>query len=177
MDTHPDAPGIAGTLHQSLRAELEAARQAFDTLLATLAPDDWSAPSANPSWTNGEVLWHITVYLFMIPGQLELLRHGAWPDMSQVSADELNDANVDDTRQGARAHSLASIAAAYAEGQAATLAALDTVRDDEWPLGARMADMGPTFTGEYRTIEGLFRYHARHLAEHAAQLNPSAARR
>jgi hypothetical protein len=149
---------------------LEATRQAFAALLASLTDADWNAPSANPAWTNGELLWHITGYLFIIPEQLELLRRGAWLDMSQLSADELNRGNVEEARQGAQAHTLVSLAQAYADGHAATLAALHTVRDDEWAMGARMPDMGPTFSGEYRTIEALFRYHARHFAEHAAQI-------
>jgi hypothetical protein len=87
-------------------------------------------------------------------------------------ADELNRGNEHETRVAAQAHTFSSIAQTYEEGHAATLAALSSVRDDEWPIGVRMPDMGPTFTGEYRTIEALFRYHARHFAEHAAQVSP-----
>ena len=170
MDPSAISPSGEGPLHQALRAELEASRQAFHALLATLAPADWTRPSLNPAWTIGEVLWHIAGYLFLIPQQLVWLQTGTFPDQSQRSADELNRGNVQQTRAGAKAQTLISIAQAYEEGHALTLAALRRVRDDEWPIGVRMADMGPTFTGEYRTIETLFRYHARHFAEHAAQI-------
>jgi len=33
-----------GPLHLALRAELEATRQAFQALLATLTPEDWYRP-------------------------------------------------------------------------------------------------------------------------------------
>jgi hypothetical protein len=82
----------------------------------------------------------------------------------------LNQGNESDTRAAARAQTFHSIAQTYEDGHALTLAALDSVRDYEWEYGVQMADMGPTFTGEYRTIEALFRYYARHFAEHAAQI-------
>jgi uncharacterized protein (TIGR03083 family) len=158
------------SLHLALRAELETVRQAFQALLATLGPEDWDHPSLNPAWTIGEVLWHITGYLFMIPQQLMLLQTGTFPDQTKLSAESLNRGNVRQTRAGAQAQTFSTIAQVYDQGHAATLAALQRVRDDEWQIGVRMPDMGPTFTGEYRTIEALFRYHARHFAEHAAQI-------
>lgn len=159
-----------GPLRQALRAELETTRQAFYALLAALTPEDWQRPSLNPAWTTGEILTHITGYLFIIPSQLVLLQTRTFPDLTQESADALNDDNVRQTREDAQAQSLSSIAQTYETAHAATLAALVTVRNDEWQLGAQMPDMGPTFSGEYRTIEGLFRYHARHFAEHVAQV-------
>jgi len=177
MDPSAISPPAEGALHYVLHAELEATRQAFHILLDSLAPADWTRPSLNPAWTIGEVLWHITGYLFMIPQQLMWLQTGTFPDQSQWSADDLNRGNVKQTRAGAQAQTLGTIAQAYEEGHARTLAALRSVCDDEWPIGVRMVDMGSTFTGEYRTIERLFRYHARHFAEHAAQIpNGSVAR-
>jgi hypothetical protein len=161
---------VAGPLHDTLRAELEATRRAFHALLAALAPEDWDRPSLNEAWTTGEVLWHITCYLFMIPEQLAWLQAGTFPDMTGESADELNSGNISQTRAGAQAHTFDTIARTYEDGHAITLAALARVRDDEWQRGVRLPDMGPTFTGEYRTIEALFRYHVRHFAEHAAQI-------
>ncbi len=165
MNVPADSP-----LHQSLRAELEATRQAFHTVLGSLSREDWERPSLNPAWTIGEVLTHITGPLFIIPEQLALLRTQTFPDLTHESADTLNEENVGDTRQRAQGESLISISQTYETGHAAALAALMTVHDEEWQLGARMPDMGPTFSGEYRTIEGLFRYHARHFAEHIAEI-------
>ena len=163
-------PHTESALHRALRAELEATRQAFHALLAALAPADWDRLSLNPRWTIGEVLWHITLYLEIIPQQLVWLQTHSFPDPFNGSADELNEGNVEQTRAGAQEQTFASIGQAYEAGHAATLAALGTVRDHEWSIGVRMPDMGPTFTGEFRTIEALFRYHARHFAEHAAQI-------
>ena len=162
-------------LHQALSSELEATRQAFFALVATLTPADWTHPSANPAWTIGEVLWHITGYLFLIPQQLIWLQTGTFPDLTQRSAEDLNRGNVHQTRAGAQHQTLTSIVQAYEEGHAATLAALQSVRDDEWQIGIRMPDMGPSFRDEYRTIEALFRYHARHFGEHVAQIPTSMA--
>ena len=157
-------------MHQTLAAELEATRQAFHALVAALTPADWIRPSANPAWTIGEVLWHITGYLFMIPQQLVWLQTGTFPDDTQRSVEDLNRGNVRQTRAGAMRQTFTSIVPAYEKGHAATLAALQSVGDDEWQIGVRMPDMGPTFTGEYRTVEALFRYHARHFAAHVADI-------
>jgi uncharacterized damage-inducible protein DinB len=172
MPDHTDhtLPQANSPLHRALRAELETTRRAFHALLASLMPQDWERPSHNPVWTIGEVLWHITSYLFVIPQQLIWLQTNTFPDPFSESADELNAGNEQQAREDARGQTLSSIAQTYEAGHAATLAALDSVGDDEWQLGVRLPDMGPTFTGEYRTIEALFRYHGRHFAEHAAQI-------
>lgn len=152
------------------RSELEITRQAFHALLALLAPEDWDRPSHNPAWTIGELLWHITSYLLVIPQQLIWLQTNTFPDPFTASADELNAENEQQTREEARGHTVSSIAQTYEAGHAAALAALDRVRDDQWQCGVQLPDMGPTFHDEYRTIEGLFRYHGRHFAEHAPQI-------
>lgn len=172
MNGHPEAAlqQVDSPLQRALREELEQTRRAFHTLLAALDPEDWDRYSSNPAWTIGELLWHITSFLFIIPQQLRLLQMHAFPDLVGESADELNADNVERTRADAQEQTFGAIAQTYDEGHALALAALATVRDDEWPLGVRLPDMGPTFSGEYRTIEGLFRYHARHFAEHAAQI-------
>ncbi len=170
MDSSTFPQHAESEMHHALSTELDATRQAFYALVAALTPADWTRPSANPAWTIGEVLWHITGYLFLIPQQLIWLQSGSFPDLTQRSADQLNRGNVLQTRAGAQRQTFRSIVQAYEEGHAATLAALQTVRDDEWQIGIRMPDMGPSFRNEYRTIEALFRYHARHFAEHVAQL-------
>jgi uncharacterized protein (TIGR03083 family) len=157
-------------MYQTLTAELEATRQTFQALVATLTPADWTRPSANPAWSIGELLWHITGYLFLILQQLIWLQSGTFPDLTQRSAEDLNRGNVEQARAGAKRQTFTSIVQAYEEGHAATLAALQGVRDNEWQIGVQMPDMGSTFSGEYRTIEALFRYHARHFAEHVAQI-------
>jgi len=108
-------------------------------LLATLTPSDWSAPSTNPAWTNGEVLWHVTGYLYIIPRQLEPLRTGAFPTITDVPMDTLNQDNEAHTRADARAHTIMSIAQAYDDGHAATLAAL---QEHEWGAGRADANYG-----------------------------------
>jgi uncharacterized protein (TIGR03083 family) len=160
----------ASPLHDALRTELETTRRAFHALLATLTPEDWDRPSRNPRWSIGEILWHITSYLFVIPQQLIWLQTDTFPQSFTEDMDELNEGNVQQTREDAKQHTFSSLAQTYEAGHTATLAALDTVREHEWQIGVRMPDMGPTFTGEHRTIESLFRYHARHFAEHTEQI-------
>ena len=90
--------------------------------------------------------------------------------MSNPTERALPQGNVQQTREDAKEQTFSSLAQTYETGHAATLAALDSVRDDQWQIGVQMPDMGPTFTGEYRTVEALFRYHARHFAEHVVEI-------
>jgi hypothetical protein len=97
--TESVSPQTESAMHRALRAELETTRQAFHALLATLTPADWDRPSHNPRWTIGEVLWHITLYLFVIPEQLIWLQGNNFPEPFTESADELNEGNVEQTRE------------------------------------------------------------------------------
>jgi hypothetical protein len=92
-------------MYQTLTAELEATRQTFQALVATLTPADWTRPSANPAWSIGELLWHITGYLFLILQQLIWLQSGTFPDLTQRSAEDLNRGNVEQAR-GSKAPNL-----------------------------------------------------------------------
>ena len=40
-----------------IRDELEEARRQFHTLFGSLSAADWNAPSRNPAWTNGQLVF------------------------------------------------------------------------------------------------------------------------
>ena len=64
-------PSVAGDLPQSqvrdLIAELEGAKAAFHSVADDLPDSGWAKPSANPLWTNGQVLFHITLAFLLLP--------------------------------------------------------------------------------------------------------------
>lgn len=155
-----------------LRAELEQTRAHFAAQLALLSEADLGRPSANPAWSNGELIWHMTFYLVSVPGQLDRLRRGRRV-VPLLPAWLLNTYNRVSTRWGARGKSLLEHSRIYGEAHLRALVALDSIHDDEWTRGAELPYMGPTFPGEFRSVESLFRYHARHVAEHITQLRPA----
>jgi hypothetical protein len=58
----------------TIRAELEEARTAFHALLDSLSDEDLRRQSNNPGWTNGEVLFHMTLAFNLVPFLAPLLR-------------------------------------------------------------------------------------------------------
>lgn len=146
------------TTREEIRAELATTRAAFLELLGTLSDADWQRPTSNPSWHVGHLLHHLVWSLEQLPREVASARRGKGMfNFPRWLRDPLS-ALV--TRLGARGQSLTTIARRYGTAHAATLRTLDTVRDDEWHLGA-------PFWGEgFITIEGLVRAQVPHLAEH-----------
>jgi hypothetical protein len=164
IDDAGGAGTTRGSAHEAIREELERVRGHFHAVVATLHEADWRAASLNPAWTIAELLSHVTVQLGSLPCLVEVARSGrGLPPLPRLLVDRLN---VGITRRGARDETLQTIHIHYDAAHAAALVALELVRDDEW-------QRGHSFFGEYYTIEALFRSHARHFAEHLAQLRPA----
>lgn len=60
----------------TVQAELAAMRVTIQQLLARVSDADWRRRSANPSWTVGEVLTHLTWSLEHVPREVECARRG-----------------------------------------------------------------------------------------------------
>lgn len=146
------------TTREEIRAELATTRAAFLALLGTLSDADWRRPTSNPAWHVGHLLHHLVWSLEQLPREVASARRGKGMfNFPHWLRDPLS-ALV--TRLGTRGQSLTTIARRYDTAYAATIRTLDTIRDDEWHLGA-------PFWGEgHITIEGLLRSQTHHLTEH-----------
>jgi hypothetical protein len=60
------------------RQEIEATREAFYKLLASIPDEAFSLPSDNPVWTMGEVLFHMTLAPRFLTADLRLIIGQAW---------------------------------------------------------------------------------------------------
>jgi hypothetical protein len=58
----------------SLIADLEAARAEFHRAVDSLTDGSWSKASANQGWTNGQVLFHVTLAFMLLPYLVPLAR-------------------------------------------------------------------------------------------------------
>ena len=158
-------------LQEVMRAELEATRAAFHKLLLSIPEDDWHKPSSNPAWTVGELMYHMTVALRMLPEDVRLIRWLGWTP--KLPASLFNWLNERFTRRGARNLTLKSIAEKYDSAHADVLTLMETIRDDEWDQGMDYPDWDPLLSGHV-TIERLFHYPALHFESHAEQIQSSA---
>jgi Mycothiol maleylpyruvate isomerase N-terminal domain len=51
-----------------LRSDLDAARGEFHAMVASISEREWTEPSQNPGWTNGQVVFHIRLgFILVVP--------------------------------------------------------------------------------------------------------------
>lgn len=157
----------AKAVGDQIRAELEATRAAFHQLIASLTDADWHRPSGNPTWTIGEVAYHITLAPRMLPADVRLIRKG-WR-VPHPPAFLFNRLNVLVTRLGARRLTRQAVKEAYDDAHAVALGALGTIGEDEWSKGLDYPGWDPQLSGHV-TLERLFRYLSVHIEGHAQQI-------
>lgn len=143
-----------------LRSELEATRQAFHALVASLPAGRWRQASPSSAWTVGEVLVHLTWAIEYLPSEVEQARRGKGMfNMPKWLGDPLSYWYV---RWLARGVAPDDIDRRYDAAMDATLRTLDAIGEDEWMRGA-------DFYGEgFHSVAELFREPAKHLSEHTA---------
>jgi hypothetical protein len=149
---------VARDGREAIRAELEATRQAFQTLAGSISDERWRGKSPSSAWSTGEVLVHLTAALEYLPREVESARRGK--GMFNYPKWLADPVNYRLTRWTARNATQEGIRQRYDTAMAAVLRALDTVQESDWELGAR-------FYGErFYTIADLFHTPAQHFAEH-----------
>jgi DinB superfamily len=167
-------------LRDSIRAELEETRSQFHLLLESLTETAWRAPSRNPAWTNGQLLFHMTFAFILIPPLFSMIRF--WSRRSRRSSRAFGRAldfstpffnwvNALGPRVGAHIYGCSRIGAKYDRVHAAILCNLDSVREGEWETGMYYPlRWDPTFD-EFVTFEELFHYPTAHFRHHLRQLS------
>jgi hypothetical protein len=145
-----------------LRAQLETTRTTFHRQLEWVAGEDrWSRKSPTSAWTFGEVLVHLTGALEYLPKEVEMARQGKGMfNMPKWMADPLS---YWLTRWEARSSDPESLRRRYDHAMDAVVAALDSVPDSDWGLGAKFYGHG------FYSVADLFDTPTQHLAEHCQQ--------
>jgi len=68
-------------MREMIRSELEATRSSFHALLDSLSEEDFHKKSNNPAWTNGQILFHMTLGFILVPMLAPMIRFfGKLPD-------------------------------------------------------------------------------------------------
>ena len=151
---------------ESIRADLQAAREQYLAVLDELGPGDWKRKTANPAWNVGQLLWHTALSLGFTARGIKGLRKGRGFNVPGFLAHPLNTWT---TKLGSLRATPASVRQKYEDAHRALLAALDEVGPDEWQKGA-------TVLGEFRTVEGAFRNMPAHVEEHTADVRAALGR-
>src|SRR5712692_7104475 len=155
---HVTATGTAQTIpdRAAIRADLEATRNAYDTLLGSLSEDDWKRKSANAAWRVGQLMWHTAWAAGYFPGSVDRCRKGKGMNPPMWLANPMNTVI---TRIGSRGATPKSVRAKYDAAHAALLECLDGVRDNDWQNGVKSF-------GSYNTVESTFHAVSEHFKEH-----------
>jgi hypothetical protein len=145
---------------EAVRAELEETRRRYHELLQSLSPEDMKKPSANRAWKVGQLMWHLGFGLNFIAGSVDQCRKGKGQNPPQALSDFVN---IWITRIGSRGATPEKVAAKYDAAHKKAIAALDTVKDDDWAKGSRQF-------GTYYTVETTFQTAKSHFEEHRGDI-------
>ena len=146
---------------ESLQAELEINRTAFQKLIAALSEADLRGPSENPAWSVREILHHTVLSLEVVPGGAWVAQHNS--PLLNVPQWLYDPINIVITRVGALGQTRASMLRRYEAAHLKALACLQNIRDEEWQKTLHYFYLTPT-------VAELFHRQALHLAEHTTQL-------
>jgi hypothetical protein len=158
-------------LKEELLADLEAAQRGFHHLLDTLPEAAYIHPSLIPGWTNGDVLYHITLGPPAVRFEIALIRNAPWlfKALTPATSRLFNRANALFARHPKRI-TRQRLLKAYEAGHAGLAYGLK--RLDESDLG-RSVVYPDHFVSELAgvvSIERLYRYIKIHFDVHAGQI-------
>jgi hypothetical protein len=138
--------------------ELRSAQAAFQKLVRSIPETEWKKKSPTSEWTIGQVFIHLTWALEYLPKEVESARKGKGMfNMPKKVSDFFSYWYM---VWLARKAAPENVIDRYNAAMDQTIRLVETVRDEEWALGA-------DFYGEgFHSIEDLFHVPPRHLAEH-----------
>ena len=155
------------TIKDQLRIELEATRQDFHQLLAEVPQEMLDLPSLNPDWTICEIFFHMSLAPRNLPSDVLMIRH--LKRVPKIPAGPFNWLNSYRTKRGARNLDKAGLAEKYDQAHSRTLAALESVKNEEWDFGIEYPSWDPMLSG-YVTMLRLFQYIRLHFDAHAEEI-------
>jgi hypothetical protein len=161
-------------LHTELKAEIELTREKFHRLLATIPEEALTLPSKDPDWTNGELLYRMSIAALIILSTLKKNR----TDKSKTSAIHqivtgplIQRTNELFIRARAANSTRWSIAKEYAETCARVLEMLEEIPTDGFERKVVIFE-DDLLLPKPATIEQLFHYVRNHFEVYRQQINP-----
>ena len=164
----------------AIRAELEATRKTFHTMLTSFSECDFRRQSRNLGWTNGEILTHMTFGFIILNALLPMARlWGHLPKWtSKIFASTLNAfttpfnwINALGARLQARVVTYQRIGRVYDWVHSSLMKQLEKIKDEEWERGMHYPSRWDPNFHDFMTIRELFHYPIRHFNFHVEQLS------
>jgi len=158
-------------LKEELEADLETARQNFHHLLDSVPETFYVHPSLIDGWTNGDVLYHITLGPPAIRFEILMIRYTPWvfKALNNTTAGLFNWGNALFARHPKRI-TRQRLIKAYEAGHAGLRSSLRRMDESDF---ARSVIYPESFVSEVAgvaSIERLFRYIKVHCEVHATQI-------
>ena len=161
--------------------ELEAARYAFRSVLDSMPESSWSRASANPPWTNGQVLFHITLAYILLPflvptaqvfGRLPTAFSGVFAGLLDAGTGLFNWANRLAPLAGGQVYSRDRLLSKYDSLHTYAVRTLSRLDPNELQRGMFYPHKWHSMFHGYMTLWDVFRYPAIHLTHHLGQIIP-----
>jgi len=171
-------------LGKRIRDELEDTRRQFHAVLGSVSAADWDAPSRNPAWTNGQLIFHMLFAFMLIPSLFWLIRFWsrlpdrysrAFARVLDLSTPLFNRVNALGPRGQAVIFGRRRAGSIYDRVHRSILRKVDSMEDDDWGRGMNYPRRWDPDFGDFMTFEHLFRYPTQHFQRHRAQLSGGTA--
>jgi len=167
-----------------VRSDLEVSSCRFHALLDSLSQDDWDAPSLNPAWTNGQLVYHALFGFVLVPSLFWMIRFWSrLPDswskhFAQVldfSTPLFNRVNALGPRGQARLLGRKRAGTIFDRVHSSILMRVDSLEGTQWERGMHYPQRwDPTF-GDFMTFADLFGYPSKHFEKHLRHLSAGDA--
>ena len=155
-----------------LAAELESTRQEFHRLVEVVPEEFYGHSSANPAWTIGDVLYHITLGPPAIRAEIWMIRHVSWlfsAFLNKTTSRIFNWGNALFARHPKRITPEILIRN-YERGHAGLLKSLGKMKEADLSKSVLYPDAFVSELAGVVTVERLFRYIKLHFEIHAGQI-------
>jgi hypothetical protein len=159
-------------LKEDIFTELESTRQEYHLLVNSVPVKTYRSPSANPAWTIGDVLYHITLGPPAIRAEIWMIRHAGWlfsALLNDVTAGMFNHGNALFARHPKQITPQILIKS-YENGHSGLLTSLEGMRDADLDKSVRYPASFVAELAGLVTVERLFRYIKIHFEIHASQI-------
>lgn len=159
--------------------ELNKAREEFQAKLKPMSEADFARRSLDPGWTNGQVMFHITLGYMLLPVLIPvmiLFAHlpkaisNAFVWLLNASTPIFNWINGLGPRGGARVYDRSRLAGKFDRTLDAVERTARRLKPHQWKLSMPMPNRWDPGFGTERTVEGVFHYMIGHMHFHFGQL-------
>jgi hypothetical protein len=147
----------------AIRSAIEAMTPEFANLVAEIGDEGWKTKSGIPSYTCGQLAWHLAAATGFLAGETAKAREGKALDPPAFVRPILYKLSEFRVRVASRKATPASVLADFDNGTRKLLAVLDSFDDDTLRSSA-------TRMGETLTIAALLHKPMEHLTEHSAHI-------